>query len=190
MPELHITSEKQRQERNSSVAKQRDNYPQCVLSISQGMRWNNRSFRLILRSLCVAVTSPCSKALWSLDAFRSTNMNVRKIRACFINKAAFLSHPSRSLLSLSLLLALCLSSLATRFRQSMVADRSDDRAEQRADLPSYAVEEKMLRDSGILSPLSSQPLRSRSGRKSRRCVLTFGGTIMNIQELCWSCRVK
>lgn len=65
----------------------------------------------------------------------------------------------------------------------MVVDRSDGRAEQRADLPSYVVEEKMLRDSGILSPLSSQPLRSLSGRKSRRCVLTFGGTIMNIQEL-------
>lgn len=81
--------------------------------------------------------------MWSLDASRS----VRKICACFRNKAAFGVAPP-----------LFLAPLVQRCRQSIAAvgfDHHADQPELRADLPSSAVGEKMQEDSGILSPLSS-----------------------------------
>lgn len=91
----------------------------------------------------VALTSPLTEAVWSLDASRS----VRKICACFINKAAFGVAP-----------LLFLAPLVQRCRQSTAAvgfEQHADQPELRADLPSSAVEEEMQEDSGILSLLSS-----------------------------------
>lgn len=150
-----------------------------------------------------AVTSPFSKALWSLDPYRSANMKLmsKKKNMCMLREKKqggvslppslppsphFLSLSLCFFLSPSVSLALCVFISRQSIVVPLVGGAEQD--DLRADLPSDAVGE-MQPDSGMLS-LSFQPPRSLSGRKSRRCVLTFGGTVMNIQELCWSLRIK
>lgn len=78
----------------------------------------------------VALTSPLTEAVWSLDASRSVR---EKKHSCLINKAAFGVSP-----------LLFLAPLVQRWRQSMAAagfEHQADEPELRADLPSSAVVE-------------------------------------------------
>lgn len=175
-------------------------YPQYVSSILQEMLCNNRWYRSILPlaplccdiSLLKGVVVTRSVPLCKYEAYVQKKKYVHASR----KKTRRRFSPSLPLLTFSPCLSAfsclrpCLSLCVFISRQSIVVPLvgGAEQDDLRADLPSDAVGE-MQPDSGMLS-LSFQPPRSLSGRKSRRCVLTFGGTVMNIQELCWSLRIK